>query len=210
MNNKVPALRALPDGYVLAGIFELKPVGRLILLNIIGTILFMVFGWLFVRILFWMRPVEAPPAFSLTIEGTSGLVRVLLILIGTLFFMLCVHEGIHGSFFWLFTRTTPKFAFKGTYAYAAAPGWYFPRREYFLIAISPFIFISLAGLLLMMFIPPGWFIPLLLVMVFNAGGAVGDLWVVIWLLTQPPGCLALDDGDSISLFIPFKPKNNSL
>lgn len=137
------------------------------------------------------------------------MLTVVAILIGTLIFMVLIHEGIHGFFFWLFTHSIPKFAFKGTYAYAAAPGWYFSRKQYFITALSPFLLISLAGLMFMLFFPPAWFIPLLLVMVFNAGGAVGDLWVAIWLLTQPSGCLAHDSGDATTLYIPLESKNNA-
>jgi hypothetical protein len=101
-----------------------------------------------------------------------------------------------------FTRTRPVFAFRGYYAYAAAPGWYFPRRQYILVSLAPLVLLSLLGLVALVFVPAGWFLPVILFMSFNGGGAVGDLAVFFWLLRQPSTCLAYDVGDAVTLYLP--------
>ena len=69
--------------------------------------------------------------------------------------MIVLHEGLHGLFFWLFTREKPKFAFKGFYAYAAMPDWYLPKKEYLITALAPLVGITLLGVLGLALLP-GW------------------------------------------------------
>jgi hypothetical protein len=103
--------------------------------------------------------------------------------------------------FW-FTRTRPVFAFRGYYAYAAAPGWYFPRRQYMLVSLAPLVLLSLLGLVLLAFVPAGWFLTVISFVAFNGSGAIGDLAVFIWLLRQPSTCLAYDVGEAVTLYLP--------
>jgi hypothetical protein len=48
----------------------------------------------------------------------------------------------------------------------------------------------------------------LIALVLNTSGAVGDLFVVIWLLTKPSKTLALDMIDSIEFYVPGILQNN--
>jgi hypothetical protein len=98
--------------------------------------------------------------------------------------------------------------FKGFYAYAAMPGWYFPRNQYLMIGIAPLILITLIGILFMAILPISNLNLVLVALVINTSGAVGDLFVVIWLLTKPAETLALDQGDSIEFYVPGKLQNN--
>jgi hypothetical protein len=116
--------------------------------------------------------------------------------------MILLHEVIHGLFFWLYTHQRPIFAFKGAYAYAAAPDWYLPRNKYVVVGLSPLILISLAGLLLLTIAPLSFFPSILIAMIFNAAGAVGDLIVVGWLLLQQPDSLVRDYGDMFTVYQP--------
>ncbi len=115
--------------------------------------------------------------------------------------MLFVHEGLHGVFFWLFSRSRPKFAFKGYYASASAPGWYFPRRQYILIGLAPLIFITLAGIAGLAWFPKTLVLPTLLILIFNTSGAIGDLWVVGRLLAFPATTYILDSGSASEFFV---------
>jgi hypothetical protein len=72
------------------------------------------------------------------------------------------------------------------------PGWYFPRNQYILIGISPLIVITLIGILLLVILPISTLNLVLIGLVLNASGAVGDLFVVVWLLTKPVITLTLD------------------
>lgn len=114
--------------------------------------------------------------------------------------MLVLHEGMHGIFLAGFTRTRPEFALKSYYAYAAAPGWYFPRAHYLVVSLAPLVLISLLGTALMPVVPVAWLPALVGLLTFNAAGSVGDLAVFFWLLVQPASTYAYDTGDTVTLF----------
>jgi hypothetical protein len=116
--------------------------------------------------------------------------------------MLVLHELVHGAFFWLFTHQRPHFGFKGAYAYAAAPDWYIPRRQYMLVGISPLVVLSLLGVLLLPVLPAGALLPWLVALAGNAAGAVGDALIVGWLLFQPDSVLVQDHGDAVTVYKP--------
>jgi len=164
-------------------------------------VLLFVSGFIFVMVLAWLRPDETGSAVGLDLTSVGSVLQVVLAFIALYALMIVLHEAIHGLFFWLYTRQRPQFAFKWSYAYAAAPTWYLPREEYLVTAISPFVGISALAVLLMAFAPPAWFLPILVVAAGNASGAIGDLWVVAWLLRQPPTCYAQDKGDAVTLYL---------
>ncbi len=193
--------QTLPEGYLQIGMFDITKNMRLVfLLNFIGLGLAVLFGGLFTGLLFALRPAEAAAGLSVEINnlGQIGLLVLGLLLLTAA--MVVLHEAAHGLFFWLFTHRRPIFAFKGAYAYAAMPGWFFPRRYYLAVGFAPLVLLSLAGVVLMLFAPPAWFLGLIVFLVSNAAGAVGDLWVMGWLLLQKPGVLAQDQGDAVTLY----------
>ncbi len=196
------AVRELPAGYRPVGRFDIRDTRRLLLLNVLGLGLLAASGWAFTRLLLALRPADGAAALSVSIDGFGGLISSVAALIGSLIVMVVLHEGAHGIFFWLFTHQPPAFSFKWTHAYAAAPGWFFPRGQYLLTALAPAVLVSLLGVGLMLILPVGWLFPLVLMLVFNFSGAVADFWVAVWLLRQPAGVLALDEGDAVMLFLP--------
>jgi hypothetical protein len=111
-----------------------------------------------------------------------------------------LHEAMHGVFFWLFTRERPQFGIGWGYAYAHAPGWYFPRWSYALIGLAPLIFLTLIGFALLPNVNPFWVFPLLLGMLINASGAVGDLWIVLKVVTEKGELLVEDTGDGFKIY----------
>ena len=167
--------------------------------------LFALSAGLFTLVLFGLRPEDTRQGLVLGISGIGGILQVLLVVIGVTAAMIVLHEAVHGVFFWLFTRAVPKFAFKGAYAYAAAPDWYLPKYQYLVTALAPLVLLSLVGVGLMLVVPPGGFVVLLLFLVTNASGAIGDLWVAGWLLRQPDACYANDHGDAVSLYVEESP-----
>jgi hypothetical protein len=172
-----------------------------VVLNILALVLLMLFGWLFTRLLSLLRPLEAAQGLSFSFS-MSNMLNWILMLIGVLVVMIVLHEGLHGLFFWLFSGAAPVFGFKVYYAYASAPGWYFRRLPYMVIGLAPLLLISLAGVLLIMVVPASWLGALLLLVVMNASGAVGDLMAVIWLVFQPKVSLVLDLSESIEVYAP--------
>lgn len=202
------SMRSLPPDYVEVGTLDLgKNKRALILINLLGLFLMLVFGGLFTYLLVLMRPVflyQSPLSNPFGLKSVILVIFVLLLLLAVMLaVMLLVHEAIHGFFFWLFSKTRPKFAFKGWYACAGLPGWYIPRGKYLITALSSFAVITLMGFLLLAFLPAKWLFITLVMMIANASGSVGDLVVVAWLLFQPRGSLAQDRGDSVTLYRPL-------
>lgn len=195
-------LKTLPPDYHKVGTLDLRTNRRaLVLLNIFGALLLVLSGLVFLQIGLWLRP-EAASRLSFQITSPAEFIRIILALLAIIVVMLVVHEAIHGVFFWLFTGSPPAFGIGAGYAYATAPGWYLPRNQYLLIGLAPLVIISLGGLALIPVAPVDWFLSLLALVCLNISGAVGDLAVAGWLLTQPPTCLAQDHGAAITLYRP--------
>lgn len=198
------AVRQLPETYQKVGTLDISKDQKLqIILNLAGLAAMAGFAWLFYRALVWLRPDENPLGFTefeIRIGSLPEWFGVAAAILGLAALGVVVHEAIHGLFFWLFTRSRPRFAFKLAYAYAAAPDWYIPRNQFLVTTLAPLVLISLAGLLIFAAAPASWLLPTWFVITMNAGGAVGDLAVAVWLLTQPARCLAQDRGDAVTLY----------
>ncbi len=195
-------IRTLPETYYPIGTFDLDKDFRLLAwINVLGLGIYILSGLLYIQVLQWLRPAEAGPALVAGLAGLQDIPRTLVALVILYAAVILLHEALHGVFFWIFTRQRPAFALKLTYAYAAAPEWFLPRNLYFVTAVAPLVGLSLIGAALFAFVPSSWFMPLLAVMIINAGGAAGDLWVAAWLLRQPPTCYANDRGDAITLYL---------
>src|SRR5512133_2766611 len=195
----------LPNTYRKIGTLDVSSSERLLLLlNVIGLVLLVVSGWLFWRMLIWLRPEGTSSALKgMTFHSLGSWLGLLGAILGLTALHIIVHEAIHGVFFWLFTRTRPKFAFRWAYAYAAAPDWFIPRNPFLVTTLAPLVVISLAGIVLFYAGPTAWLLPTWLVISMNAAGAVGDIAVAGWLLRQPETCLAQDRGDAVSLYVPI-------
>ncbi len=196
--------QTIPITYRKIGTLDVGSNDRLLLvLNLVGLLALALSGWIFFRALLWLRPTDGARAIQSIQVFTlaSSLQAIAVILILTVLHVI-LHEAIHGVFFWLFTRSRPRFAFRWAYAYAAAPSWYIPRNPFLVTTLAPLVVITLAGLVLFAIAPSAWLLAIWFVITMNAGGAVGDLAVAIWLLRQPPTCLAQDRGDAVTLFVP--------
>lgn len=195
------ALKSLPENYRLSANFSIKDTGMLLKMNIAGFFLLILFGWLFISAGLTLRPEDAGTFLVVKWTGVEGLWSVAIVLV-LIFATIVLHEAVHGLGFMLLAKVRPIFAFRGVYAYAAAPGYYIPRNPYLVIALAPLVVISLVGVVLMTFVPPLWITPLVLVCVVNSSGAVGDLWVAWLLLRHPPEAFAQDRGDEIEIYAP--------
>lgn len=160
---------------------------------------FFLFGWLALLLLTALRP--EVDSWTFQISG-ANFWPFLLGLIVLLAVTVILHEAIHGLCFWLLTRERPRFAFKGVYAYAAAPDWYLPCLHHVAVALAPLVVITLVGLLWLPVAAEVVVLPLLLVLVLNAAGAIGDLVTVVWLLLQPRTTFVRDSGNAITLYQP--------
>jgi hypothetical protein len=199
----MPATQHLPEGYRSIGTLDItKNLKLLVYLNIAGLVLLVGFYYVFIRAAFWMRPEAARQGLAGGVLSLSGTLVIILAVIGIYAAVIILHEATHGIFMFWFTHTRPVFAFRGYYAYAAAPGWYFRRGQYMLVSLAPLVLLSLLGLVVLAFVPAGWFLTVISFVAFNGSGAIGDLAVFIWLLRQPSTCLAYDVGEAVTLYLP--------
>jgi hypothetical protein len=186
--------QTLPTGYIQSAEINLKKDKRLtILLNVGAFIVFIPMFYLLSGFTALVRPDITN--FSVTITfgkmlGALGLTVIVLI----------IHEIIHGLFFWIFSRGMPVFALRPLYAYAGAPTWFFPKRQYAITALGPLIIIGVVGLLLLLLAPISWTLMTAFLVALNTGGAVGDLFVFIRLLKCSPTSFVNDTGDVVTFF----------
>ena len=141
----------------------------------------------------WVRPDIM--TFSDTITVTN-----ILSALGLTVLILLLHEGIHGLFFWIFSRSRPIFGLRLLYAYAGAPNWFFPKRQFTITALAPLVIIGAAGLLLLLLAPINWILMIVLLVALNTSGASGDVFVFIRLLKSSPTSFTNDTGEVVTFF----------
>jgi hypothetical protein len=193
----------LPDNYIQVGSIDLSKDRRLVvILNGVGLALFLLSAWLSLMLATSVRPADAAVIFQYK-TSTLGYLGILLAwILGLTGLMLVLHEGIHGIFFWIFTRSRPRFGFRGYYAFAAAPDWFIPYHQYLVVALSPLALMSLLGIGLVWVIPTGYLGPLIFLIAMNFSGSVGDMLVAAWLIFKPSTFLAQDYGDGVRFYGP--------
>lgn len=86
--------------------------------------------------------------------------------------------------------------------YATADQALFRKREYLLVALAPLVVITLLGMFLMLIVPWQWAYFVALGVIINAGGAIGDLWMVFILLRYPRSALVRDLEDGFVIYVP--------
>jgi Putative zincin peptidase len=191
----------LPDGYRLASSIDLRnQAGLLLWLNLVGLGLLLLFAWLFFWLAARLRSTANSGQSSSGVQP-AGWITILAILLAFAAVLL-IHELVHGAFFWLITRSRPRFGLQITYAFASAPDWYIPRNPYLVVGLSPLVLITLAGIALMPLLPEALVLPWVLALALNASGSVGDVYIIGTLLTQPATILVNDHGDSIHFYLP--------
>ncbi|WP_239256242.1 DUF3267 domain-containing protein [Listeria ilorinensis] len=152
-------------------------------LNLIGLALFA--GILVVGIF-------VGPHFSM------GIVDILLGLV-LLVALFLFHEVVHGLFFKLFSpRAKIQFGYTKGMLYAGAPGTRYTRFPFFIIAIMPFIVVSL---LLWCFFQLGMnYWAVLFIFACHTSGCIGDFYYVYLLMKAPKGTKIEDTNYGIALY----------
>ena len=189
----------LPEGYHQNGAFDLKNRRFLVWLNVFGVIAVIVFLFLFGAVFMVMRP-EAFGEITISTDTFLDTILFIIVMAAAIFTVLVLHELIHGLFFWVFSRQKPIFGFKGLYAYATLPGWYFPRNQFLVITIAPLILISILGVLLVPVMPFNSLWIIFLALIVNASGATGDIIVTFRLLFKPKTTLTQDFAETITFY----------
>jgi hypothetical protein len=214
--NRAKSTRVLPDGYVPGVTVNLdklaKNVPAMLGIHALGLALLVASGWLFLRATALLRPgFRDQPILALdfaplpaSLHTPAVAVLVLLGLaavwfVGVLSATLLLHELVHGGCMWLFTRARPVIGFRLLFAYASAPGWYMPRGQCLVVGLAPLVLISLVGLALVPLVPAALLPSLLLLLILNAAGAVGDILLAGWLLAQPRDALVRDSDTEVAM-----------
>ena len=191
--------KTIPETYRLAWAVNMKKDTRL---N--WTLQFVGMGWfIIVGFVLWQIVAILRPNYSLNIafDMTDGLLALVVVLL-VIFITLILHELVHGFFFWLFTKERPQFGIGPGYAYAAAPDWYFPKGKYLVVGLAPLVVLTVLGLVAIALVPSAWVAVLFLAVVFNAGGAVGDLYICIRIAGEAQGIRVRDMGDGFEIYRP--------
>jgi hypothetical protein len=200
---KILPTRTLPANHVLKDTIDLTKDRRAIwVLNVVGLVLFLISACLMIWLTAVIRPTTTWQVFTFSSSNLGSLVGLLAWIIGITVVMLVIHEAIHGVFFWIFTRSRPRFGFRGYYAFAAAPDWYIPRRLYLVVALAPVVLMSLAGISAVFIIADNLLPALLFLVSMNFSGSVGDMMVAAWMLRNPADVLAQDYGDGVRFYRP--------
>ena len=195
-------VKEIPANYRLFWKFDLTRVRELFWLNFFSLVLLFAAMILFGFFIYWQRSADITIPTHYRPPRVSEALNFFAQLFGTVAVMILVHEGLHGLFFWIFTGTRPRFAFKLYYAYASAPGWFIPRWQYFFISLAPLLGITFFAVLGVLHLPAVFLLPLYLLVIFNSSGAVGDLWVTGRLISAPSGTMIRDFGDAIEFYRP--------
>ena len=167
-----------------------------IILQGVGLVWMALSGWLLVSYVMWLRP-DFTGALK---EGISiNLLGVLLLLLVVVVSVL-VHELVHGLFFWFFAGQRPEFGIRPGYAFAAMPDWFYPKYQYLAVALSPLLILTCLGVLASAFVPMAWLGLLLSGMIFNAGGAIGDMYVCWRVARETERIWVKDSGDGFQVY----------
>lgn len=191
--------QTLPDGYIQTDEIDLaKNKGLAILLNVIGSFVFILSFILLGSFANWVHPELLSSTVS--IKADLSLTVRILALLALMALLLVAHELIHGLFFWIFTHSKPVYALHLAYAYAAAPDWYIPIRQYRIVGLGPLVIIDAIGLLLILTAPTSWILMIIFLAAINTGGAVGDMLIIARSFRISADSLVKDKGDGVCYF----------
>ena len=189
-------IHTLPESYREAKHLVATERGMLLRLNIASMIplglalIFMGWWWALVRN---MRG-SYNTAFS---ESLSPVIAVIVVLVATF----GLHEALHGlAIHWFGHKPRFGIALDKGVMYATTDNALFPRNQFVAIALAPLVVMTLAGMILMILLPDRLAYYAGLVVVLNAAGAIGDLWMSAEVLRYSPDTLVRDEADGIRIY----------
>ncbi|MBZ0301203.1 MAG: DUF3267 domain-containing protein, partial [Anaerolineae bacterium] len=145
----------------------------------------------------FVRQIRGPynTAFSESIPWLLAVLVVLVVTFGG-------HELLHGlAIRWAGHKPRYGMELSKGVLYATTDQALFPRNHFLIIALTPLVALTLAGMVLMIFVPDGVGYYLGLIVVLNAAGAIGDLWMAAVVVRYPPEALVRDEADSIRVYV---------
>lgn len=177
-------------------------LARMAWIQLFGFIVFLLSGGLFLVLAF--RLGKMPPAFEI---NTPAILVALAGMVG----IIILHEIVHGLTMRLFgARPIYGVLWKGLAFYATSPGFAFRRNAYLVVALAPFVLLSLLSVLAI-FLLQGttWVMLVVVCAVINASGAAGDLWMAGILLRYPHMAYVVDERDGMRILLPLDNQKNA-
>lgn len=134
-------------------------------------------------------------------DGLRASVNLWTFIFALIFYALAIplHELVHAVFFLLYGDNTKiRFGFKNGLAYASAPGVFYKRHQYLIIALSPFILISTLTLLIGS--AQDHIAIAIIVLVLHTASCAGDFYYTYQLLTHPEVTYCEDTDAGVTLY----------
>ena len=184
-----------PEGYDDPTEFEYPLVGLVLGSLVVMPVAFVGFG----AVLWWAQGPAVLDTLVTATETETGfdlsvrVVPTLAVFAAVVVVTTVVHELVHGV-------VAGRYGYEVTYGAAPHMGAFYAtpfhqfqrRRDLFPVVLAPLVVISLVGVPLL-FVPVPWVaFAAFLALVFNAVGAVGDLYYTVVLLRSPHGTLFYD------------------
>ena len=195
MNPTRIAPGTLPDGYQEVLYYRLNKPIRLVVLQILSILLFVVFG-----LIFWNVAIGLGKLPSRIQIGLTGMI---LLVVGTLL-TLFLHELTHGVMMQMF-GAKPRYGvlWKQAMFYATTPGYAYRRNDYLLVILAPLFILSILVILGIWFAQGStlWVALLAICGAINASGAIGDLWIAIIVLRYARTAYVMDERDGVRVFL---------
>jgi hypothetical protein len=196
MNSLTPG--AVPPNYHEVLYWKItQSRGRLVILNLIAIPLLLVSSaFFFLFAVLFGRVLEAK------VTGSTTELVVLLVAIAILIVLHELTHGITAQFY----GAHPQYGFlwKGLMFYATMPGYAFTRNQYLVVILMPLVGLSLVAMIGIIGLAGSSLAVLLtLCAIFNATGAIGDLWILLIVVRYPPQAYIVDERDGLRVFLPM-------
>ncbi|MBQ7836063.1 MAG: DUF3267 domain-containing protein [Clostridia bacterium] len=183
----------LPEGYEKIFTIDLSNNKKLFLLVNVGAA---------VIAILMMALVLPFKSIGMLFDMSSGMtmyaLRFSVIIAGSVVYII-LHELVHGFFFRMYSGEKAFYGFKLSYAYAGSK-WFYDKKSYLVIALSPVIIWGLVLSVLCIFVPRDFFWSVYFIQIMNISGAAGDLYVTYKMLRLPQDILVRDSGTSMEIF----------
>ena len=200
INNQIPASGTLANDYQEVLYWTITGNhGRVITMNILAASLFVIFGLIFSWLAFSLGKLPSNGEFTIISLSTIGLsLAGVLLTFG-------LQELLHGLTMKMFGEKLKSGIIWQGMLYAASPA-YARRNTYVLVSLAPFGFLSILFVLGMWLLQGTLWVALLGICgIFNAVGAIGDMWIATIVLRYPAVAYVMDERDGMRVFLP-KPR----
>jgi hypothetical protein len=140
----------------------------------------------------------APPWSTAVLIGTG---------VAILFASILLHELLHGIVLQL-SGHPPRFVFHFGGPHADIPeGHFLTRRQYLVMALTPFVAMTALGGFALLFLPPSLGKVLLAILLLNSAASVGDLYVAREVRLAPTTAVFSAEQEGIQVFVPVNIAN---